>query len=218
MAASLIASSILIIGGSHLATPNYLISSLHDALQANGATVHTIGVCGTTPGDWLTETPGTCGGAERIGTAKATVTGSKAATQPIGKLIAQEKPALVVVVIGDNIAGYDNPNFPKAWAWQQVRSLTKAISATNTPCVWIGPSWGNEGGHYSRTFARVQLVSKFLETGAAPCRYIDSLKLSKPGEWATTDGQHLTAVGYQRWGAALAKQIGALPAKDKGAE
>ncbi|QEI07412.1 SGNH/GDSL hydrolase family protein [Pigmentiphaga aceris] len=215
MSTSLFAASVLIIGGSHLATPNYLISSLHDALQAKGATVHTLGVCGTTPSDWLKETAGTCGGAERVGKTTPTVLGAKAVTQPIGQLISKDKPALVVVVIGDNIAGYGNPGFPKAWAWQQVSSLTKAIAATNTPCVWIGPTWGNEGGHYNRTFPRVQMVSKFLETGVAPCRYIDSLKLSKQGEWPTTDGQHLTATGYRHWGEALAKEISAVPASGK---
>lgn len=204
-------SSVLMIGDSHLATPTYLTTSLHDALQAKGVQVHTIGVCGTNPSDWLKTAQGTCGGAERIGTAKATVTGSKAATQPIGQLIAKDKPALVVIVIGDTIGGYSNPSFPKTWAWQQVSGLTKAIAATGTPCVWVGPAWGSEGGKYKKTFSRVREVNAFLAGNVAPCTYVDSTQLSKPGEWATTDGQHFTVSGYQQWGAALAKKIEALP-------
>lgn len=71
MAVSILAGmTILMIGDSHLATPDYLISSLHDSLVAQGATVHTLGICGANAGDWLKATPGTCGGAERRGTEK----------------------------------------------------------------------------------------------------------------------------------------------------
>ena len=45
--------TILIIGASHLAKPGYLITSLHDELQNQGAKVHSIGVCGVEPSEWL---------------------------------------------------------------------------------------------------------------------------------------------------------------------
>lgn len=204
--------SILIIGDSHLATPNYLISTLHDDLSKRGAVVHTLGICGTNAGDWLKVTPGTCGGAERIGTGKVTLLGSNAATRPVSQLIEQEKPGLVVVVMGDTMAAYDKPNFPKTWAWQQVTGLTGAIAATGTKCVWVGPAWGSEGGKYGKTYARAELMSTFLAANAAPCSYVDSLKLSPKGQWATIDGQHLTTTGYQQWGAAIGKAISTLPA------
>ena len=204
--------SILIIGDSHLATPNYLISTLHDDLSKRGAVVHTLGICGTNAGDWLKVTPGTCGGAERVGNGKVTLLGSNAATRPISQLIQQEKPGLVVVVMGDTMAAYDKPNFPKSWAWQQVTGLTGAIAATGTKCVWVGPAWGSEGGKYGKTYARAELMSTFLAANAAPCSYVDSLKLSTKGQWATIDGQHLTATGYQQWGAAIGKAIADAPA------
>lgn len=210
--------SILIIGGSHLATPTHLTTPLHDGLQAKGVQVHTIGVCGSNPGDWLKVTQGTCGGLERVGEAKATLTGNKATTQPIAELIAREKPSLVMVVISDNMAGYTNPTFPEAWAWRQVTGLTKAIAATNTPCVWVGPAWGTEGGKFKKTFARAQQVSTFLSNNVAPCAYIDSLQFSKPGEWATTDGQHLTVAGYKLWADALLKQLETMPEFAKAAK
>lgn len=199
--------SILIIGDSHLATPFYLIGSLHDNLLKQGAQVHTIGVCGSVPTDWLTVTPGTCGGAERVGNGKAITTGAAAKTTPITQLIASEKPDLVLIVLGDTMAGYTKPAFPKTWAWQQTTALAKAIGATGTKCAWVGPAWGTEGGKFGKTFARVELTSKFLAANVAPCTYIDSLKFSKPGQWATDDGQHFTGPGYKLWADAIAKAI-----------
>ena len=55
----------------------------------------------------------------------------KASTTP-KELIAKDKPDLVLIVIGDTMAGYDKPSFPKAWIWQQTTSLTKVIGATGT--------------------------------------------------------------------------------------
>ncbi|VCU70682.1 hypothetical protein PIGHUM_02758 [Pigmentiphaga humi] len=200
--------TILIIGDSHLATPTYLIESLHDDLLKQGAkTVHTIGVCGSTPAEWLAATPGACGGAERVGSARAVVKGQAAATVPVAQLIANEKPDLVIAVFGDTMAGYTRPDFPKTWAWQQTTSLVKAIAGTKTKCAWVGPPWGSEGGKYGKTYPRVQLISKFLEANVSPCRYIDSTKLSKPGQWATVDGQHFTPTGYQQWGNAIAQAL-----------
>lgn len=206
-ALALAGMSVLMIGDSHLATPTYLTTSLHDELTAQGATVHTIGVCGTNPSDWLKETKGTCGGAERTGSDAAQVTGADAATTPIADLIDEEQPDLVVIVIGDTIGAYDKPEFPKVWAWQQVTGLTKAVASTGTSCVWVGPAWGTEGGKYQKTYARVKLLSSFLSSNVAPCTYIDSLTFSKPGEWATTDGQHFTVTGYRHWGKAIAGAI-----------
>ena len=80
MAASLLTGlTILMIGDSHLATPDYLIGTLQDSLVQQGAKVHTLGICGTNAGDWLKVTPGTCGGAERRNGDKAVVLGGKAA-------------------------------------------------------------------------------------------------------------------------------------------
>lgn len=209
MAASLLAGvSILIIGDSHLATPDYLIGSLHDELLKKGAQVHTLGVCGAQAGDWLKVSPGgSCGGAERRGSEKAVVLRGAASTKPIGELIASEKPDLVLVVLGDTMAAYDKPALQRAWVWQQTTKLVQAISATGTQCAWVGPNWGSEGGKYGKTYARVEQVSNLLASNVAPCSYIDSLKLSKKGQWATVDGQHLTAAGYRQWGQAISNAL-----------
>jgi hypothetical protein len=213
VAASILAGmTILMIGDSHLATPDYLISTLHDDLVQQGAKVHTLGVCGSNAGDWLKVTPGTCGGAERRGTEKAVVLGGKAATQPISEMLAADKPDLVLIVMGDTMASYTKPAFPKAWLWQQTTAFTKAIAATGTQCVWVGPNWGTEGGKYGKTYARVEMMSKFLAANVAPCSYIDSLQFSKPGQWATVDGQHLTTQGYKTWSADISKAVLAAPA------
>lgn len=208
MVTSLLAGlTILIVGDSHLTAPNYLISTLHDGLTQQGAVVHTLGVCGSNPGDWLKATPGDCGQGERRGKEAPVFKPSGAQTRPISELIAADKPNLVVVVMGDTMAGYDKAAFMKTWAWQNTTQFTKAIAATGTACVWIGPSWGTEGGKYKKNFARVQQVSSFLSSNVKPCTYINSLELSKPGEWPTVDGQHFTESGYKSWGKALTQAI-----------
>ena len=66
MAASILAGmTILMIGDSHLATPDYLIATLHNDLVAQGANVHTLGVCGANAGDWLKAPPPCCTCASR---------------------------------------------------------------------------------------------------------------------------------------------------------
>ena len=213
MASALLAGiAVLIIGDSHLTTPKYLITSLHEDLVAQGAQVHTLGVCGANAAEWMVATPGTCGSAERIDKGPVKLRGETAPTIPIKTLIADEKPNLVIIVMGDTMAGYKMTTFPKTSIWTQVTGLTKAIASTKTTCVWVGPAWGTEGGKFNKTFARVELMSNFLGNNVAPCVYIDSLKFSKPGAWATTDGQHLTEAYYKVWGDAIAKQLVTLPA------
>lgn len=92
--------------------------------------MHTLGICGANAGDWLKATPGTCGGAERRGTEKTVVLGGKAATLPISQLLATDKPDLVLIVMGDTMASYTKPAFPKAWLWQQTTALTKKSRPT----------------------------------------------------------------------------------------
>jgi hypothetical protein len=211
MLASVLAGlSILIVGDSHLSEPGYLIDTLQDQLIAAGAQVHTYSVCGSIPGDWVKSVPGTCGGAERNGKAPLVID-HDAKTRPVDQLIAANKARLVIVVQGDTIGGYGKDEFPKAWAWQQVTALTQDLAASKTACVWVGPVWGTEGGKYQKSFARVKQLSSFLAANVAPCQYIDSLTFSKPGEWATVDGQHLTTTGYKYWGADIMKTLVKLP-------
>lgn len=51
---------------------------------------------------------------------------------PISQLLATDKPDLVLIVMGDTMASYTKPAFPKAWLWQQTTGLTKAIAANGT--------------------------------------------------------------------------------------
>lgn len=209
--------TLLVLGESHMSLQNHLTEPLNAALVAKGAQVHSIGACGASAADWLTTKKVDCG-AEQQGTGKLLIKGREATTTPIKDLIAKEKPDVVVLVIADTMASYDKPAFPKAWAWQSVTNLTKAIAATGTKCVWVGPAWGKEGGMYKKNDSRTQLMSKFLEANVAPCTYVDSLKMAKPGQWQTTDGQHFTVAGYKSWGAGIADAIAKLPAEALGAK
>lgn len=209
MATSLLAGlSILVIGDSNMALPGSLITGLHDDLTRRGAVVHSIGICGANAGDWLKATPGgSCGAAERRGNEPVKKLPVNAKTTPIKELIAKDKPDLVLVVMGDTMAGYDKATLPKTWIWQQTSSLTKAIGETKTSCAWVGPNWGTEGGSYGKTYVKAKQMAGFLSANVAPCNYVDSLKFSKPGQWKTRDGIHLTHEGYKVWGVAISNEL-----------
>jgi hypothetical protein len=210
---ALMGLAFLLIGDSHLAEPTYLMGALPDRLVEHGAKVHALGVCGTNPADWVKSSPGDCGMTERIDAEPPVRTEAGAKTTPISELIAKDKPDAVVVVMGDTIGSYKNPEFPKTWAYQQVTTLTKAISATGTTCYWVGPGWGTEGGRFGKTFARVEELNKFLSENVAPCIYIDSTKMAQPNEWKTLDGQHYLRGGYKKWANAIADAIISNPPK-----
>jgi len=209
----LLGAAVLMIGDSHLSKPDYLIGPLHDELTRQGAVVHSLSACGAVADDWLRSVKALCG-AERIGTGPVALSGSNASTRPVKSLIVADKSRLVIVVMGDTMAGYKS-EFPRAWAWQQVTSLSKEIASTGAACVWVGPPWGSEGGQYGKTYARVKVMSDFLAANVAPCRYIDSLKLSNPGVWTTVDGQHFTHSAYLAWSQGIARALADLPALSK---
>jgi len=200
--------AILVIGDSHMVTNGYLITTLHDDLLAQGATVDTYGMCGANAGDWVYPTTVQCGRAERIGKAGAEIDRKpNVPTYQIDALLAKTHPNLVVIEMGDTMAGYGQKALPQAWIYQQVHALTSRIAAQNIGCVWVGPPWGGEGTSFHKTFERVKEMSAFLSTAVAPCKFIDSTQFSKPGEWPTIDGQHLTASGYRAWGTDIARSL-----------
>lgn len=200
--------TVLVIGDSHLATPGYLITTLHDALAKQGATVHSYGACGVAAGDWTRTKRSPCGGAirESGGEVKVLAT-SVAKTTPYEALYGKYKPQVVVVVMGDTMAAYDQPSLSRTWIWHQVTALTKDIKESGTACAWVGPPWGSEGGKFGKTFARAAEMSAYLAEIVAPCAYLDSQKMSRQGEWATVDGQHFTGEGYRAWGNAIAAAV-----------
>jgi hypothetical protein len=208
MNALLAGLTVLIIGDSHMVTSGYLITTLHDDLLAQGATVDTYGMCGANAGDWVYPSTVSCGKAERVGKAGPTIDRKpNTPTYQVDALIANSHPNLIVIEMGDTMAGYGQHDFPQGWIYQQVHALTGRIAAQNIPCVWVGPPWGSEGSSYHKTFDRVKQMSEFLSTAVAPCRFVDSTQYSKEGEWPTIDGQHLTPTGYKAWGADIAGSI-----------
>lgn len=202
-------AGILIIGASHLAAPGSLAIGLNDALLSKGAHVHSLGVCGVSPSQWSVATKGTCGAAERFNSGPLQLKiGSKAQTVPIQKLIETEKPTLVIVVMGDTLADYQNTKkMSLPWVGSEVDQIVKKISDTKAKCIWVGPSWGEEGLESGKTYARVQQVSSYLSQKVAPCRYIDSLTMSRPGEWITFDGLHYLDQYYTQWGSRIADTL-----------
>jgi hypothetical protein len=199
--------TILVIGDSHMAGRDYLLTALHDQLEAQGANVSSYGMCGASAGDWIYKTTVSCGRGEHHGNQPPVFESNKVVpTWSLNDLIQQNHPNLVVVELADAMAAY-GAEFPRPWIYDQVRALTGRIKADNIACVWVGPIWGNPGPPYFKTEARVKEMSDFLAQNVAPCRYIDSTAFASPGQWPTTDGQHLTASGYRAWGADIAAAI-----------
>ncbi|MBY0335782.1 MAG: hypothetical protein K2X11_04170 [Acetobacteraceae bacterium] len=57
----------LILGDSHFASQNFLITTLHDDLMRRGARVATFGACGAPASIFLEARIASCGTAERVG-------------------------------------------------------------------------------------------------------------------------------------------------------
>jgi hypothetical protein len=206
---------ILVLGDSHMAGPSYLISSLHENLEAQGATVYSYGMCGASADAWLQKTTVSCGRAQRLDKGPIQAERDKPEiTWQIGDLLAQHHPNLVIVEAADAMAGYGSPQMPKAWIYDQVHALATRIHAANAACVWVGPVYGKADSPYHKDDARVREVSQFLSQSVAPCAFIDSTPFARSGEWPTTDGQHLTTPGYHAWGADIANAVAQLKAQN----
>jgi hypothetical protein len=208
MSGLLMGVGFLVIGASQFAHNGYLISTLQDRLLEQGASVVTYGACATTPGSWVVPETVKCGTAVRVDGGPVKEDHSKTAISwRVTALIDQYHPQVVVIGIADTIAGYAAAEVPTAWVKDQVRSLVDTITAKGVKCVWLGTSWGQEGGPMGKTFAKVKAASDLLATLVSPCEYVDSLELESPGEWPTIDGQHHTTTGYRLWGDAASNAI-----------
>jgi len=205
---------ILVLGDSHMAGREYLIGPLHDALEAAGASVHTYGMCGAIADVWIYQTTVACGTAERHDNSPpiANYSGKPVPTWSINDLLKKHHPNIVIAEMGDAMAGYEAKEMVKPWVYNQVHQLAGVIAASGATCAWVGPPWGDEK---TKSAARVREVSDFLAQNVAPCVYIDSTKFSQPGQWPTTDGQHLTLSGYKIWGTDIANAIVQLKAQNR---
>lgn len=196
--------AILVIGDSHMV---YMGSPLHEALEQQGADVNTYGMCGAMATDWLAHSTTQCS-TERHENGPAVL---KYATSPgwlLTDLIAKNHPNLVVVELGDNMAGYGTlPALPRDLIANQVKDFLAPIKARNLPCIWIGPPWGSETASYHKTDARLRELSQFLSQQVAPCTYIDTTAFAQPGQWQTLDGEHLTQSAYHQWSQDIAGAI-----------
>jgi lysophospholipase L1-like esterase len=96
---------------------------------------------------------------------------------------------------------------PRAWIYEQTHALAGRIAASGAKCVWVGPVYGAANSPYHKDDQRVQELSQFLSQSVAPCLYIDSTRFAQPGQWPTTDGQHLTPTGYKAWGQDIANAV-----------
>ena len=201
--------AILIIGDSHIAGMGYFNNPLHDSLLSQGATVNTFGVCGAIPGDWVVPEKAVCGRGERHNGDPAQLsTDGKLPGWSLPALLSRYKPNLLIVSMGENLAGYGlTADLPRDFINDQLSQFMPIIKAAKLPCIWIGPPWGQEGGFYKKSNTRVKALSDYLSQHVAPCHYVDSLPSSRPGEMTTLDGVHLTPDATRLWDAYLMRSI-----------
>jgi hypothetical protein len=184
-----------------------MMTPLHDDLENTGAVVHSYGMCGALAADWLTRVTTPCE-SERHGKAAAVVERKPKPTWLLHDLIAQHHPNLLIVELGDNMAGYGSmETLPRDLIVQQVREFMRPVAAQKLPCVWVGPPFGNENTIYHKTVARAKELSQLLSQTVSPCAYIDTTAFAQPGAWPTVDGEHLTPASYSKWSAVIVDAI-----------
>lgn len=194
---------ILVIGDSQMMG---MLPTLHGELMGAGATVYSYAVCGSTPEDWIMLSTASCGTLERQGNAPAVRTTKSGPGWNVADLIAQHHPSLIIVELGDAMAGYGG-HLELGWVHEQISGLTGKLAASHVSCVWVGPPWGEDKRPFRKTVAQVEDISRLLAQSVAPCRYIDSTTFSRPGEWQTRDGSHLEPDGLRRWSVAIVASV-----------
>jgi hypothetical protein len=195
---------ILSIGDSQMMN---MLSNLHDQLERAGATAYSYAMCGSTAADWNAPTVISCGTGEHQDKSPVVMNPKAHPGWTINELLARHHPNLVIVELGDTMAGYGLAQMDRAWISDQVHTLTGKITANKISCVWVGPTWGQDEPPYRKSVARVQEISQFLSTTVAPCNFIDSTAFARPGEWPTRDGGHLQPDSYRRWATAIADTV-----------
>jgi hypothetical protein len=195
---------ILMIGDSHFTYPNTLVTTLQDLLVSQGASVTSHGACGARASVWAYSGAATCGLATRSQFGPIKVDQSPSARVPTVTQLANEvHPNLIIISLGDTMAYYPAASMPVDAVRADITALTSKLAALNTPCIWVGPGWGSEGGPAFKTFARTQQMDELLAQSVAPCQFINTIALARPGEWPTYDGMHYTVPGYQKWAFAI---------------
>jgi hypothetical protein len=211
MGSALAGLVILVIGDSQMMS---LITTLHDQLEGNGAVVYTYAVCGSTAADWISPSTASCGTGQHLDKTPATFDQKPHNGWNINELIARHHPNLIIVELGDTMAGYGG-QMELPWIHEQVTGLTGRIAANKISCVWVGPTWGVDEAPYHKSVTRVKEISQILSQSVAPCTYVDSTAFARPGEWPTRDGGHLQPDSYRKWGKAISDTIVQL--KSRGA-
>ncbi|MBE7618181.1 SGNH/GDSL hydrolase family protein [Komagataeibacter sp. FXV2] len=204
MSALLAGLTLLIIGDSHVAFKDSLLSVLPDEFSRQGAKVVTYAVCSSTAADWVVPTPNNgCGATQRIGDEPVKPADMKPAAPPqIGGLIQKWHPDAVMVILGDTMGAYGQKAVSASWLEEQVKTLTDALGST--ACIWVGPTWGQYSPRYGKTDQRAQELAGLLRADASPpCTYVDGTQLMPRGSISTTDGIHATTASYRAWGDAI---------------
>lgn len=201
--------TLLVLGENHMSFKDGLITTLPDQLKQQGALVFSYGACGALPDDWLKIKYAPCGAFRMDGGPVRERPEIGATTQTIRDLIGKHSPDLIVLVMGENLIGKPEQEIPKAQINRSISALNNEIKGHGISCVWVGPARDERSDSNARKKqnARLTEFSDFLSTSVTPCTYIDSLHLSKSGEWQTSDGYFFDRTGYESWAKGITEAI-----------
>lgn len=212
------AKSILYIGDSHSyispnETPGQATrfgSALIAALGRDQHSVHYYGACGASARTWATGPTTSCGATKALPHRPM-----ESRTQGRFESLSQlNSPAFdtVIINLGDNLFNWQREGGKSRAAVRssdeviaQVRQLLASVR-NNQECVWVGPTYHNEGSLYSKSNQAVDHMYRALnEALAGRCRLIDSR-----GFFSTTtpgDGLHFSDPESARWGSLVSAEI-----------
>ena len=201
--------TLLVVGENSMSFKGSLITTLPDQLKQQGAHVFSYGACGASPEDWLKIKPAPCGAFRMDGGPVRERPSNVATTQAMDDLISKHQPDLIVLVMGNYLISKNDTELPKNQISRSVSALTDEIRTKGIRCVWVGPVQDESAEPNTRKKwnARLSELSDYLSTSVTPCTFIDSLHLSKAGDWKTSDGDFLNQTGYENWARGITNAI-----------
>lgn len=216
-----LAAEVLVVGDSH--NVGFFGDALYQGLQDQlGLSVRSVGLAGASGTTYAADKEALrtlkAGFANRQrGQRVVTPAGTPVTVPKLSDLIAEEKPRLVVVELGDNFAGYKS-KVPDSFVAKQVEMVLKEIEKKSPAprCFWITPVWTDQEGTglYKKTNTRLSEVNKLIKKAAGTrCTVIDStqdLGLVKTDLPVLSDGIHFGKQSGTKWGKAAAQRISDL--------
>lgn len=151
---------------------------------------------------------------------------SKGTVDKLSTLLTTTKPDVLIVELGDNFAGYREPQKSDAFAKNEIQKILNQIAVSNSKpneCYWVGPTWtdwvddnglpvdkrkNDHGTFYKKSTLRAQQIANLIKKEIdGKCTFIDSMKVMEKSEVKTADGIHCNQASGTLWGQRVYEEI-----------